>query len=55
MEELRLQLEAALTLVEQLEDKYTKANSKRLRAAINDLQKSAVANKKMLIETDKAQ
>jgi len=52
--EFKNELTTAAALIEVLDTKYTKANSKRLRASINNIQKSAVEIKKALITTDKS-
>jgi type II secretory pathway component PulF len=54
-QELRELLENGIVLLDALDENYTKANSKRLRAVLNTIQKNAVQLKKNLIASDNAQ
>jgi len=53
--ELKDELQRGVELVNELDAKWTKANSKRLRALLNELKKSTTAIKQELMDTDKAQ
>jgi len=52
-DELKVELETGIALIDKLDAKYTKADSKRLRACLNTIQKNAVQLKKELIASDK--
>ena len=51
--ELREEMQRGIELIDGLDKKWVKANSKRLRDILNTIKKNATAIKKQLIEDDK--